>query len=443
MNTTDYLAIISVFGTLAALIAVAPKLSAMFALDAEDTRKFVHLIMGLSCFSFPWLFSSALPLIFLLVIVCLGMLILRKGPENIYKKVLFGVKRNSLGEIFFPLAVTILFILARHNFSFYLIPVSLLALADSLAALVGRRLGVRKYRSLDGSKTIEGSFAFFTTSFICSLVVLALVPLQFHSYYLIVSLILALVATACEGMSFGGLDNLLVPLGAYYALVRCARLSGPELLYHFLVLLAITVTVLMLKQRTTLEGGATLAVLIYGFAAHAMGGFLWFSLPIILFAFYRLLLPVRFQNTSHSVLAVCSVGLGGLAWLCAYDRWETPGFIYPYALGLAINASIIASAHIRLHELNSSRTMFLKLLIICKNACKSAGMIMLPLFLTTGKSWLLIANIFLSPLWIIAFTLIFLLIKNQNPLKITSNGRWFKQCLCSSLGSLFAFVATL
>jgi len=428
----DYAAILLVLSTLAGLIFAAPKAADLLALDAEDTRKLVHLIMGLSCLSFPWLFSSPLPLIVLLVLVCPGLLVLRKMPANQYKSVLFAVKRKSIGELFFPLAVTVIFILAGHNKSFFVIPVAILALADSLAALVGTRMGVRKYRSVDGSKTVEGSITFFITAFLCALVVLALTPLQFHSHYIVVSLILALVATACEGMSFGGLDNLLVPLGAYYALVRCSHLSGPEILYHFLVLLAITVTVLLLKKRTTLEGGATLAVLIYGFAAHILGGFLWFSLPIILFAFYRLLLPVRFKGERHSIFAVASVAFGGLLWLLAYDKWSNNSMLYPYALGLAINASIIASAHIRVHKLNSAKVIRAKLRIIAQNSLKSAALIMLPLLITTAKTSLLMLNILFSPLWIMAFTVAFLLIKNQNPTEITSQGRWLKQCLCSS-----------
>jgi len=429
-----------VLAALAVLILGAPLLAKIFKLSNEDTRKFVHLIMGLSAVPFPWVFSSALPLVILLVVVCLLLAGLRKMPDCPTKRVLFGVERRSFGEIFFPIAITLLFILAGTNHSFYVIPVAVLALADSLAALVGTRIGLRKYRCLDGTKTVEGSLTFFLSAFLCSFTVLSLTPLEFHGQRLIVSLILALVATTCEGMSFGGLDNLLVPLASFFTLVRCETLESGELFYHCLVLLAIATSVLMLKRRSTLEGGATLAVLGYGFIAHAMGGLLWLGLPFILFTFYRLLLPIRFQQGhKHTILAVISVAFGGLAWLFAYDKLESPAFLYPYALGMAINASIIASAHIRLHSFNAAKTLKIKLRQVALNSLKSFTLLMLPLLLVAGKDPLLLANLAVSPLWIFNFTLIFLLIKNQNPLKITSRGRWLKQGLCASIGSLLAF----
>src|SRR5208283_668751 len=112
MLLSDYLAMVLVITTLTVLIGVAPSLAKVFSLSNEDTRKFVHLIMGVAALSFPWLFSSALPMVILLLIVCLGMTALRKMPDSPIKKVLFGVERRSLGEIFFPIAVTIIFILA-------------------------------------------------------------------------------------------------------------------------------------------------------------------------------------------------------------------------------------------------------------------------------------------------------------------------------------------
>ena len=245
-------------------------------------------------------------------------------------------------------------------------------------------------------------------------------------------------------MSFRGLDNLLVPLASFFCLQRCATLDRPELVYHCLVLMGIAATVLMLKKCSTLEGGATLAVLGYGFMAHAMGGLLWLTIPFILFSFYRLLLPARYrQGHKHTIYAVLSVAAGSLAWLFAYDKLESPNFLYPYALGLAINASIIASAHLRLHTFNATKTLKLKLLTVAISSLKSFALIMSPLFLLVLKEPGLLVNILLSPLWIFSFTVVFLLIKNQSPLKITSRGRWFKQCLCASLGSLMAFSATL
>ena len=433
-----------VLTTLSVLITLAPHLAKALRLTTEDTRKSIHLLMGLSAISFPWLFSSALPLVTLLIVVCVLLTALRKMPDCPSRRVLFGVERRSLGEIFFPVAITLLFILAGSNRSYYVISIAVLALADSLAALVGTRIGVRKYRSLDGSKTVEGSITFFISAFICSFVVLAVTPLEFHGQKMLVSIMLALVATTCEGMSFAGLDNLLVPLASFFTLVRCEVLTSGELFYHSLVLVAISAAVLILKRRSTLEGGATLAVLAYGFIAHAMGGFLWLSLPFILFAFYRLLLPGRFrQGHKHSILAVCSVASGGLAWLLAYDKFESATFLYPYALGLAINASIIASAHIRLHTFNAAKILNLKLFCVALNSLKSFVLLMMPLLPVAGGDPLLLLNVILSPLWIFSFTLIFLLIKNQSPQKITSHGRWFKQGLCASLGSLLAFAASL
>jgi phytol kinase len=151
----------------------------------EVLRKILHVGMGLVTLSFPWLFDRFWPVLVLAVlsVALLGSLRLFSALKRSLGSVVSGVARASLGDIYFPVAVTVLFLLFlngpgtpsdSHTLAdfdrraiLYCVPLLLLTLADAAAALVGVSYGRLRYETVDGVKSAEGSLAFFTSAFFC------------------------------------------------------------------------------------------------------------------------------------------------------------------------------------------------------------------------------------------------------------------------------------
>jgi hypothetical protein len=81
-------------------------------------RKLAHVGIELATLSFPFLFHSTWPIVFLSGLSIAAMIApplvapLKQG----FGSVLHGVAPSSDGEIYFPLSVAILFVLAKGNF---------------------------------------------------------------------------------------------------------------------------------------------------------------------------------------------------------------------------------------------------------------------------------------------------------------------------------------
>lgn len=94
-----------------------------------------------------------------------------------------------------------------------------MACGDGAAALVGRRLGTRKYRVLGHARTMEGTLALFVGASLAGAPVLALMGgLDWHQAVAF-SLIAATVAASVEAISPYGADNLTVPMAVAATLV--------------------------------------------------------------------------------------------------------------------------------------------------------------------------------------------------------------------------------
>src|SRR5262249_1979590 len=153
-------------------------------LHPELARKIVHMGMGGVTLTFPWLFHEAWPVLLLAGVSILGLLALRVvgSLKSALGSVLGGVSRVSLGELYFPLAVRVLFVLFLGGpdgervprIILYAAPILLLTLADAAAALIGVSYGRLHYVTADGVKSWEGSLACFTCAFFCAHVPLLL-----------------------------------------------------------------------------------------------------------------------------------------------------------------------------------------------------------------------------------------------------------------------------
>jgi phytol kinase len=209
--------IIAELALLTGLLVGLQLLSRRYPLSPESLRKLFHMGGGLTTLAFPWIFPSYQPVVVLALITIPALLTLRyvRGLRASLGSVLYGIQRVSFGEVYFPLSICLLFVLAGHNALLYSIPVLTLTFADTAAAAAGKRFGRLRYPAPGGYKSLEGSAAFFVTACICALGPLALALRGASLSAVFVAIALSLLLTAVEAMSFGGLDNLLIPILGY------------------------------------------------------------------------------------------------------------------------------------------------------------------------------------------------------------------------------------
>ena len=207
-----------VFATFGALLAIFSIIGPL--LKPEVVRKGLHISMGLTTLSFPWLFDTAWPVVLVAGASAVAFLALRMRFVMFRRlaRSMQGIKRVSVGEYCFVIVTCVIFALAGNDPVLYCIPMLLLTLADSAAALVGTTWGTHRYLTMGDYKTLEGSAAFFLVAFACIALPLAWFTPASNPESIAVAGLIAFAVTVLEAAIGGGFDNLLVPLGAFAAI---------------------------------------------------------------------------------------------------------------------------------------------------------------------------------------------------------------------------------
>ncbi|STX51712.1 Cytidylyltransferase family [Legionella busanensis] len=181
----------------------------------EYSRKFIHILCGLTCLTYPILFNSILSVIIIMGLTIVFFLILRLPYFKQTFNSVFNLRHLSLGEIYFPISIILLFYLAKDNYLLFAIPILILSLADAAASIIGVKYHRIQYSFFKSKKSLEGSVAFLIVSFFCIAVPFFLVN---STFLLIDSLLLAIFLTLLEGACSKGFDNIFLPLCAYLLL---------------------------------------------------------------------------------------------------------------------------------------------------------------------------------------------------------------------------------
>lgn len=340
-----WLAILLVLTVLGAALATISLLSIRCALHPETSRKSVHIFMGLVTLSFPWLFAVQWPVLLLaaLSMAALTGTRLISAVRSRFGNVLLGVERFSLGELYFPLAVALLFLLADGNRPLYAVPLLVLTLADATAALVGVRYGRHRYATSEGSKSIEGSLAFFGVAFFSAFLPLLVLGTQGHAKALLLSLIIGILVMLFEAISVGGLDNLFIPMGCYGLLKRYLTLDLDDLLFRLFAITLLAGIVFFWRRRTTLIESALMAAALVGYMNWALGGWQWLLVSLLLFLTYTRLWPGSPDNARpvHTVRAVAAMAAPGAVWLLTSLKLGQPAYLYPFIVTYAAHSVII------------------------------------------------------------------------------------------------------
>lgn len=206
------------------LFGTAELLYHRFRVQAEHTRKLVHVGTGLLTLLFPVLLSDQ---IWVFALCASFLLILLASRFWRLLPSINGVERKTYGSLLYPVIVYLVFLFfaqvslaaGQKLYLYFYLPILILAIGDPVAALVGRRFPLRSFRIWGGNKSLGGSSAFLAVAFGLSLLLMFwnAVPFSFGDLasgpggVFGICLEIAVLATLAEALSGNGWDNFTVP----------------------------------------------------------------------------------------------------------------------------------------------------------------------------------------------------------------------------------------
>lgn len=228
--------------------------------EVESTRKMVHFGGGMVALSFPYIFQSHWPILIMAVMFTLFLIAVRRSSllQSVQK-----VNRSSIGEIVYPIAIYLTFLLDSLDgrFQYYTIAVLVLAVADAAAGIIGSGWGHVEYRVNGDRKSVEGSAAFFVITFIIMVAALGVAGEMAIVEILAVALLASLVLTVLEAVSPRGFDNLTLPVGTWCVLGFIAGYPWGYLAGGFVLLLAVILAISLALARRYPDFGASILLL--------------------------------------------------------------------------------------------------------------------------------------------------------------------------------------
>lgn len=424
------------------LLAVLRAWQVAFGPHPELVRKLFHLGGGMLALPLPWLFSSPGPVIVLagFALVILGMLravpFLRRGPGQ----VLAAVERNTVGEFCFILSLVVLFVVAHETPLLYGVPLLVLALADAFAALVGRDYGKHFYSVKGGTKSIEGSLAFFVAAFLCVHVPVLLFTETPRLETLLIGINIGLMVMMAEAAAWWGLDNLIIPLFSYVLLRTFFQLDAAALTQHLAFLTGLSLFIRFWRPRTNLADDALFGVSLWGYVAWAIAGWRWVVPALILICIYTAVTrhtPANHVRRFNFPVALANL-FGSLVWLALYSTSGNPAIFAPFAAVYGADLAIIALVRHRraLPQVALSRS-------IAVSTLKGILLLVPSILLYQGASPDALVSIGAASLAVAAATILFARTQpglDQFPI---GNDRWLRQAACAAAGSLLALAPAL
>ena len=316
------------------------------SVDGEVLRKGMHVALGASALTYPWLFHSIAPAIVIAALTLAVLLLLRYAPSARAElgSVVHGVHRSSEGDLWFPVSVAAVFWLAAGNTVLYVVPVLTLTIADAFAALVGSRYGRMRYDTMEGDrKSAEGSIAFFLIAFFATHVPLLVFTSVGRTETLLIGLTFGFLVMLLEAVSWRGLDNLFIPVGGFFLLQSYMPMPARALSVVLAMTIAMFVVVIALRRRRTLSDGAALAAVLIGYLTWTIGGWRWIVPPLAFFLSYTALWPrvELVRSRPHRLSAVLAVPGSALLWLALSPRLGQTIAYYAYTLTLAANLGFV------------------------------------------------------------------------------------------------------
>ena len=346
MTPRDGLAMAAVLASALAMLFLLRLYRKWRGAEGEWVRKLAHIGTGLISICLPWIFSNRTPIFIICGASIALLLTMRYVPliRGQLSGVLDDVGRESWGEVYFPFSVALLYQLAHGNKLLYALPLVVLTLADTVAALTGAEYGKHEYSATGATKSVEGSIAFFCAAFFSVDVALVVFSDVGRIETLLISLDIALIVMLLEAIAWRGLDNIFIPLGVFILLRLYMAMSLVQLWNRFRVAAMLVILVTAYSRKTTLQGSALLASALVLYVSWALGGWQWLIPPATLLLTYAFIFPgkVTPADRTHNVYEVLSIASGGFIWLFLFRIWQQPELLFPYTLAFAIHLAVVA-----------------------------------------------------------------------------------------------------
>lgn len=320
----------------------------LFPSNAEISRKTVHLLGGLIALSFPRLFVSHWTVLALSVSFCAIILITKR--KGILKSV-HGVERKSHGGIYYPAAVYLIFLLSSTKPVIYFISILVMAVSDTMAALVGGKYGAIKFDVEGDLKSFEGSIAFFFVTFLCIHLPLLLLTNIGRAESVLIAFIIALLITGFEAISLSGSDNIIVPFGTYFILAKFVKQPLNVIVWQTEILLMLIVAALIMYIRPRLlKTSGLIVIIMLNYAALSLCNYYWF-LPLFLaqVLYYLLILSfVHYEGiekvASFQVKVLLYIGVIPTFFLFVANTHKDYMYVYlPYLTSITAQLAIISN----------------------------------------------------------------------------------------------------
>lgn len=375
--TIEWTSILFVIVLLTSTLLIIKLIEKKANINGEIKRKLFHVTMGLVMLTFPYIFHSILSVGVLGCITLIILLLLRSTKlKNTLGTVIYSVERKSMGDIFFVISVFSIFCLSNGNAIMYSIPILILTFADTMAALVGKNYGKKNVAKLnEDAKSIEGSFMFFMTAFMCTLVPLLLFTTVGREETLIIATIIGFNVALVEMISHTGNDNLLIPLTTYAFLSTLINMPLEELKINLIILGVIFILVTIANKVKAWSKLALVETMVIGYLTIILYGPYALIPPLILFL-TTMRLPKMRENEKGNLYdariietnVITGISICGIA---AITGWKSELFmIYAlaYSMHLAVNTFVRLKYYFNLSEVDSIMLSF----------CKGLGLIFLP-----------------------------------------------------------------
>lgn len=436
MTLRDAVALAAVLATALAMLILLRLYRKWMGADGEWTRKLAHIGTGLLSISLPWIFSNRLPVFIICGASITLLLAIRYLPpiRNRLSGVLDDVARESWGEIYFPISVALLYQLAHGGKLLYAVPLVVLTLADTVAALTGAEYGKHGYTTTGATKSMEGSIAFFCAAFFSVNVALVVFSDAGRIETLLISLDIALIVMLLEAIAWRGLDNIFIPLGVFILLRLYLAMPLGQLWNRFKVGMALVLFVTAYARKTTLQASALLASALVLYVSWALGGWQWLIPPAILLLAYTFFFPGKIADSdrTHNVYAVLSIASIGFVWLFLSRIWQQPGLLFPYTLAYAIHLALIAW-NLLYPRFASARLVMLPCIIV------PWGLMFVPYLLIEGQSKLsLVQSGIALVICAAAFGVFYIFEPRKGGIYPASGARWLRQAGIVFLSTLAA-----
>ena len=198
LTPADGFIIAAILLAIPALMLLVRWLGQRFGWNPEVSRKLVHVGTGGLALTFPLLFSNPLPVLVLLAIAIPLMFAIRIGLLGGLGAALHGVQRQSYGEVYLALAIAITFLRAEEQPVLYVLPILVITLSDTAAALIGTAYGRARFKVEGGAKSMEGVVVFFVVTWLASLIVLVLMTDAAPLNLVLISMLIAAFCALVE-----------------------------------------------------------------------------------------------------------------------------------------------------------------------------------------------------------------------------------------------------